>query len=316
MKTNKSSYGTPQEILYTVCLTAWNLCSQNLQKFSGLKALYTKAFITTAVKAVQAAKQLPDSRQTIASRKEARINLVSATGQVRRNWQVLKVYITKAFEESMVKAKLDAAGAALYARASVDNWSAVRSLIDTANVFMANNLADLTANGNMPADFQTTFKTDGDACIDLSVIYSKVNMEKEVATSIKLDANNAIYASLMEMLKDGQQIFKDDAIMKRQFTFNYLVSMYRGEGSASLRGRVMNSLQMPVEGAVILSQDEKYVATTDSKGNYRINRIAAGTYTFTISCPGYNPLVQVITFVAATASKGDFELTGVLSKAA
>jgi hypothetical protein len=316
MKKFEKKYSTPQEILYTVCFAAWNLCSQNLQKFSNLKALYTKAFIAALVKKVQAAKQLPESRQTIADCKEARINLTASTSKVRGNWQLLKVYITKAFEESMVKTKLDAAGAALYPRASVDNWSAVRSLINTANNFIAGNLDALMANENMPADFQTSFKADGDSCIALSVIYAKVNMEKQMATNIKVDANNAIYASVIEMLKDGQQIFKDDAIMKRQFTFNYLVSMHRGEGSASLKGRIVNSLNMPVEGAVILSQDQKYTATTNNKGRYRINRIAAGTYTFTVSCPGYNPLVQTITFAAATASKGDFELTNVMKKVA
>ena len=316
IKIKKNSYSIPQEILYTVCLVAWNLCSQNLQKFSNLKSFYTKAFIAAAVKAVQVAKQLPESRQTIADCKEARINLQKATSKVRANWQLLKVYITKAFEESMVKTKLDAAGAALYPRASVDNWSAVRSLIDAANNFIAANLDALMANGNMPADFQTTFKVDGDSCIALSAIYGKVNMEKQMATSTKQNANNAIYANVIEMLKDGQQIFKNDEIMKRQFTFSYLVSMHRGEGSASLKGRIVNSLNQPVAGAVILSQDQKYTGTTNSKGHYRINRIAAGTYTFTITCAGYNPVVQTITFAAATASKGDFEMISVMKKVA
>jgi hypothetical protein len=316
MKSLKNLYGIPQEILYTVCIAAWNLCKGNLAKFTALKALYTEAFVTDSLNAVHAAKDLPDIRQTLAARKEARINLVAATRQVRANWQLLKVYITKAFDASMVKAKLDAAGAGLYNKASVDNWSAVRSLIDAANTFIANNLEALTASDNMPADFQTAFKAAGDNCIDLSVIFAQIDVEKEMATTQKLDANNAIYAAVIEMLKDGQQIFKDDAAMKRQFTFNYLVSMHRGNGSASLKGTIINSLKMPVQGAVIVSQDQKYLATTNSKGFYRINRIAAGTYTFTITCPGYNPLETLITFAPATASKGDFELTNALAKVA
>jgi hypothetical protein len=316
MKSINNTYGASQEILYTVCLDAWNLCSQNLQKFSSLKAYYTPAFITSAVQAVQAAKQLPEIRQTIAGRKEVRINLVNTTRQVLSNWQVLKVYITKAFEESLVKTELEAAGAALYARASLNNWSAVRSLVDTANVFIAGNLAKLMANGNMPADFQATFKATGDACIDLSVIYSNANMEKEMATSIKVGANNAIFASVMKMLKDGQQIFRDDATMKRQFTFNYLVKMHRGEGSASLKGYIVNSLNQPVAGAVILSQDQKYTGATDEKGYYRISRIAGGTYTFTITCPGYIPIVQTITFAADTATRANFEMIDALKKVA
>jgi len=316
MKTFKKNYGIPQEILYTICVAAWKLCSQNMAKFRALKAFYTDAFIADAVQAIQNAKKLPESRETISAKKEARINLIRATRLVMANWQVLKVYITKAYDDKIVKTKLLAAGASLYPKASMDNWTAVRSLIETANTFIANNLDSLTANENMPADFQATFKAAGDSCIALSVIFAHINMEKEMATSIKTKANNAIYASLMEMLKDGQQIYKDNAEMKKQFTFRYLISKHRGERPASLKGRIVNDLKMPVAGAVIASQDQKYTAATDSKGLYHINRIAAGTYTFTITCFGYDPIVQSITFTAGTASRGDFEMTAILKKIA
>lgn len=216
----------------------------------------------------------------------------------------------------MVKTKLIAAGSSVFRKASVDNWTAVRSLIDTANTFIANNLDSLMASENMPADFQTTFKAAGDNCIALSVIFAHINMEKEIATSIKTKANNGVYARMIEMLKDGQQIFKDNAEMKKQFTFRYLVSKQRGEHPARLRGRIVNTLNIPVEGAVIMSQDERYTATTDSKGQYHIRRIAAGTYTFTISCAGYETIVAAITCTAGIASRGDFEMTGILKKVA
>ncbi len=316
MKPNKKMYSIPQQVLYTVCVAAWKLCGLNLLNFSTLKAFYTEAFVASALQAVEDAKQLPESLETIGARKEARINLMNATRKVLRNWQVLKVYITKAFDENLVKTKLQVAGASLFPLASVDNWTAVKNLIDATNAFIANNLDLLVANDNMPADFQNTFKTAGDSCSAAYVIYAHVNMEKETATSIKLDANNFIYTSVMEMLKDGQQIFNEDPIMKKKFTFSYLVSMNRGERPASLRGKIVNNLNIPVAGAVITSQDLKYTATTDSKGQYHINRIAAGTYTFTITCSGYNPLVEIITFAAGTASKGYFELTTVLKKVA
>ena len=316
MKSIKNLYSIPQEILYFVCFAAWKLCSDNLSKFSALKAIYTEAFVTAAVQVVQDARDLPTSRRAIIAKKKARINLITSTRQVRKNWQVLKVYITNAFEEKFVRNALEAAGSEWYGKASFDNWSAVRSLIDAANQFIASNLTELTANGNMPADFQTIFQTDGIACIDLSVVYAEASMTQEKATSVKVEANNTIYASVIKMLKDGQQIFTDDVLMKKQFTFSYLVSLYRGEGSASLKGRIVNNLNMPVEGAVIVSLDQKYTATTNDKGIYQINRIAAGTYTFTITCAGYNPLVQIITFAAGTASKGDFELVPAMMKVA
>jgi hypothetical protein len=316
MKRTKSNNGVPQEILYSVCLAAWNLCSQNLAKFTALKAFYTEAFIDQALAAVQAAKDLPQIVQTLAYRKEARINLVNATKQVQANWQLLKLYINKAFAEDIVRARLDGAGAAFYVKASADNWSAVRSLIDTANAFIANNLGDLMANDNMPADFQTKFQADGNSCIELSVSHARLNIEKEMATNRKVEANNTIYASTIEMLKDGQQIFKDNAAAQKQFTFSYLVSIYRGERSASLKGYVVNYLGLPIEGASVVSADQKYAAITDDKGYYCITRIAEGAYTFSVTCTGYVPQMQQITFTAGTASRSNFELTNKMKQVA
>jgi len=59
-----------------------------------------------------------------------------------------------------------------------------------------------------------------------------------------------------------------------------------------------------------------YKATTNKKGYYKISRIAEGTYTFTISCPGYAPVDQSITFTAGVKSKADATLINTMKKAA
>jgi hypothetical protein len=316
MKTLTRMYGIPQVILYPICVAAWNLCSQYLQKFTALKAFYTEAFVTDALQAVQDAKQLPTSTQTVAFCKAARINLSAATRQVLANWKVLKGYIIIAFDENIVKSMLEAAGSAYYPKASVDNWGAVTNLIDEANVFITNHLEELTANNNMPPEFQTTFKTVSDNCIELSSIYFTASREKQRTTSQKVDANNAIYMSLMDMLKDGQLIFQDDPATKKMFIYSHLVSIYKKDHSSSLKGYIVDELGRPIENVSVLSLDEKYGAVTNSKGYYKISRVEAGTYTFNITCPGYEPISQSITFVTGTASKGDFAMTAVLEKVA
>ena len=316
MKEQQSNYGTSQEVLYSACLAAWNLCSTNLPLFTNLKAFYTPAYVSDAIQVINNAQMMPDARETVASRKEARITLQNAARGVFGNWQLLKVYITNAFAPDMVTTKLEAAGASLYYKAVSYNWSAVRSLIDAANTFIAGNLATLTANQNMPVTFQAKFQDDGATCTGLSVAYAQVSMGREMATSAKIDANNDVYAAAMSMLRDGQQIFKDDAAARRQFVFNYLISQYRGEGSASLKGYIFNSLNLPLAGAAVLSADGKYGAVTDEKGYYRITRIASGTYNFNISCEGYVPAAQEITFVAGTGSKGDFTLANEMKNTA
>jgi len=306
MKEKNKRYNVPQEILYSVCLSAWNVCSENIEKFAGFKGYYTKTFIAEAVESVEKARELPGICQNKAGRKEARIHLKGAARQVMDNWQLLKLYITKAFDKDMVNTMLEEAGASFYNKAALYNWSAVRSLADTADTFIRDNMEALTANNNMPEGFQTKYAADGDKCIELSREFGRINMDKEMATQLKIEANNAIYAGAIEMLKDGQQIFRYDTAIKKQFIFNYLVSVHRGEGSASLRGYITDELNLPVEGVTIISQNQKYTATTDSKGYYRISRIAQGTYTFHITRPGYQSIEQAITFSAGTAGKGDF----------
>ena len=299
-------YNIPQEILYSVCLTAWNLCNENREKFAKMKGFYTEAFIANAIASVENAKELPCLTQTNAGRKVARIRLAKAARQVMDNWQVLKLYATSAFDKSMISVVLEQAGSTFYKKASLYNWSAVRTMIDEANIFIRNNKEALTANNNMPEDFQTQFAADGDKCLQLSMEFFSLNLEKEKTTYLKIAANNAIYERTIAMLKDGQRIFSDDAVNKRQFVFNYLVSFQRGQGTASLKGYITDQLNLPVEGVIVISENEKYSATTDSRGYYQISRMAHGSYLFHFRKPGYQSIEQPITLTEGTSAKGDF----------
>ena len=271
-----------------------------------LKGYYTEAFIAGAKESVQEARDLPGIYQTRSGRREARINLKTAARRVLDNWQLLKLYVTRAYDKEMVNTKLAQAGASLYNKASLSNWSAVRSLAFTADTFIRDNMEALMANNNMPESFPARCAADGDKLNELSMQFGRITMDKEMATQLKIDANDAIYESVIEMLKDGQQIFRYDAGIKKQFIFNYLVSLHRGEGSASLKGYITDELNLPVEGVIIISENEKYIATTDSKGYYRIPRIAEGTYAFNITRPGYQSIEKAIAFNAGTAVNADF----------
>ena len=116
------------------------------------------------------------------------------------------------------------------------------------------------------------------------------------------------FMQVIEMQKDGQQLYKADAVIKKQFTFSKLVTVYLGDGSASFRGHVVINLIQPVQGVSRISADQKYFTTTDAKGQYRIARITEGTDIFTFSSPGYMAVEQVICFILVTASKADIDL--------
>jgi len=315
MNTFKKFSNCPQEVLYLVCMAGWNLCAEFLSNFTAFRAVYTPAFISDAIQAVQNAKALTPSRKTMGDRKLARIACANAAKLIQTDWQRLKAYISNAFPKDQVKARLEVAGASLYKKVTDNNWSAVHSLIDAANNFIADNLDALTANGNMPVDFQAGFLADGNSFIEISAIFFQANIEKKQFTAQKLDANNAIYESLITMLKDGQQIFSEDKSAREQFVFEQLKASYKG-GSASLVGYATNGNMQPVEGAVITSSDARYTDVTNKKGYYRISRIAEGTYNFTLTCPGYAPVDFSVTFIAGKKRTADVTLVNVMKKAA
>ena len=315
MKTDKSIFGTSASTLFKICNAAWGFCSDNLSDFTELKAIYTPEFVASALAAVQQAKDLPDSRTTIGERTTARKNLVKATDQVTANWRQLKIYIINAYDKDMTPVKLEMAGASLYQKAAYDNWNSVSQLINAANVFITNNLDALTANSNMPETFPQTFSTAGVSCSELSEFFSNMAVMKEQATGNRIEALNALYQSLMLMLRDGQHIFYNDKILRKQFVFAYLKSVYGDVRSANISGLITDASNLPVEGAVVAARDFQYIATTGSNGRYRM-RMAEGTYTITVSYPGYTPVEQVVTLSAGLGIRLNFELVNAMKKVA
>ncbi len=309
-------YGCTKELLYTICLACWNSCSNYQTVFAAFKALYTPEFIADALQNVKDAQALPDSRQAIAARAAARINLIEAADAVKVNWQKLKAYITQAYSKEVAPAMLEGAGASLYKKVSGDNWSAIRSLIDAANSFMSQNLSALTDNENMPASFPEVFQSAGGDFLELSVTYFNIDNAKKMAVTQKTDANNAIYESVISMCKDGQQIFKEDVAIKNLFVFEQQLAIRKGAGSASLSGYIKNDAQLPVIGALIASNELGYQAFTNDKGYFSIKRLVAGDYTISVSFPGYSPVEQQVSLTAGVGSKMNLILANAMKKVA
>ena len=312
----KKIYSCTQELLYTISTACWNSCSNYQTDFAAFKALYTPAFIAAAIQQVKDAQALPDSRQAIATRRAARLDLIEASDAVKNNWQMLKVYITQAYSKEAAPAMLEGAGASLYRKASANNWSAVRSLIDAANSFIAQNLSTLTDDANMPETFPAIFQTDGDDFVNRSATYFDIDNAKKMAVTQKIDANNAIYESVISMLKDGQQIFKNNVAVKNLFVFDQQLATHKGAGAASLSGIIRNDSQLPVMGALITSAELGYEATTNSKGHFSMKRMVAGDYTITVTFPGYVPVQQQVSLTTGVASKLNITLASAMKMVA
>ena len=125
--------------------------------------------------------------------------------------------------EPFATTTIKAAGSCYYEKAANNSWSNMQSLVNTGVNFIGLNAERLLANNTTPATFLTAFASDAQRFIDLMVRYYEIESDNCVAASIKVDANNAVYAELIKMLNDAKLIFKKDAALKRQFIFNTLV---------------------------------------------------------------------------------------------
>ncbi len=188
--------------------------------------------------------------------------------------------------------------------------------IDAANSFITQNLNDLTDNANMPETFPGVFQSAGENFVNLSITYFEIDNAKKMVVTQKIEANNAIYESVISMLKDGQQIFKDDVAIKNLFVFDQQLATRKGAGSASLSGYIRNDIQMPVIGALITSNELGYQAFTNSKGYFSMKRMVAGNYTITVSFPGYVPVEQQVSLTAGVGSKLSLTLANAMKKVA
>jgi hypothetical protein len=310
MKDVNRAYSCPMPVLYSLNRTAWNLCHENLADFAILKAKYTEQYIADALTAVDDAEKMKNLQNRDAGQKKNRIELGESAKQVCFNWQLLKRYMADAFAPSVQQAELQAAGAGYYFNAAAKNWTAVKSLILAANSFMHDNGSALTANDNMPASFVAKFRADGDRFIQLDTKRMEAANKNSLTTKDKVSANNAIYKSLIDMFADAQRVFTNNAPLRSQFTFGYMVNQVSGSGIGSIRGLISSSINgKAVDGVTITAIDEKYSAITNDKGRYNITRVAAGTYTFVFEKPGYESATQDVVVKPGTAATFDVVLT-------
>jgi hypothetical protein len=310
MKDQNRAYTCPIPVLYTVTRTAWGLCRENVAAFAVLKPKYTEQYIADALTAIDDAEKMKNSGSRDASEKKARIELEESATQVCINWQLLKRYMADAFAPSMQQAELQAAGSAYYPNAAKKNWTAVKGLILVSNSFIHDNLAALTANDNMPALFAAKFRVDGDHFMQVATKRMDTVNKNSLVAKDKVNANNAVYRSFMEMSADAQRVFVNNVPLRNQFTFSYLVTKVSGNGIGSIRGVISSSFNGKAVGDVTVTGiDEKYSAITNGKGRYNITRVAAGTYTFVFEKPGYDSVTQDVVVKPGTIATFDVVLT-------
>ena len=302
--------------LYAVLLLAWSHCQDNVSAFAAAYPFYTKKYINDAIAAVTKAQNQQNNDQRNANSSTERQALINAADQCLVNWQLLKTYIMNGYDEPVTDINLKNAGAAYYIKAAKYNWSAMRVLLKMAGDFLANNGADLVERQIMSADFADKFASDAADFSQKNTDFQNAVVAKRKARKDKTSNDSEIYTLGIGMMRDGQRIFVNTPQVQEQFIFARLLAIVKGNKQGKLSGYVYDANQLPVAGAVITSKDQQYTATTNLKGRYSIGRIAAGDYTFSVTCPGYAPVEQSITLSAGTASRLSFTIQNIMKKVA
>ncbi|MBI1225856.1 MAG: hypothetical protein GC192_11520 [Bacteroidetes bacterium] len=296
MVKTKIGFRGKQQNLYTLSRKAWGYCLDNITAISKAKKLYTPSFIADQVAKVDVAEAIPDYYARKELTVESRQQMTEAALAITNDWQLLKGYITDAYDKSVLKSKLEAAGQPYYKEATNENWDSVASLINSAKLFMQANATALSANDNMPDTFPGEFETLATAFTNLRNIYFNKEDSKENLNSAKEEADAAILKTLMPMLRLSQRVFKNDPEKRSLFVYDSLLKQVRGNQAAGLKGVITAvETKLPLENvnikAVSISEDAAtYTATTDSKGGFDMN-MASGVYDVEVSSPGYQTLI-------------------------
>jgi len=286
-------YTCSQSELYTIARVGWNSCRQHLVDFADFKARYTDLYIDNRIAEMAAAQNLPDFQARNDASESQRVLLTELTRTILDQWQRLKRYIADAFPRSLQKTKLEAAGSTHYAKAANYNWDSVESLLVSATNFVNDNLATLTANENMPPNFQTkfnTYRTDFEAA---HTTFIDSEETARIGRETKIVANNNVHRWLMNMFLDGQEIFKRQDAIKAQFVFDRVLQLASGSGSQGIKGYVTQSgSDIPIADVLITILQNGRTITTDSNGRYEMIQIANGTYNLSFEKTGYVTLLQ------------------------
>ena len=281
-------YSCSQPELYLVCRKAWQLCNDNLSAFTAYKPKYSAAFITQNMTSVNDVDVMDDSKARYARSQNLRVDLVDKKDDVLDLYQLLKGYIEDAYRADKINTMIQAAGQQYYTKASSCNWASVTALLSSMAPFVTNNLADLTANDNMPTDFSTRIQTVKTEFEDLYKNWSDADAAASSETDAKITANNAIYNNMKTMLSDAQKVFRKDDVLLEKFTLTDLMSQVRGTRPSGLNGKVINSGNLKgLENAQVSIPALDKMVKTDANGQFQFGVLPVGKYTVEIEADGF-----------------------------
>lgn len=304
-----ANYGSSQSVFAILVTTVLDSVQEFLLLFTPYSPRYIQSWIDDRRAELLIAEGLPDEYERTAASEILRVTLAAQNATFCGFWQRLKRYISKAYTGAILEIQLESAGQAYYRAASNENWAKTKKMHVSSKNFMTSNLAALTANDNMPPTFPAEMNAAA-ALFNITLpLYESSKEAIGVATEAKVRAFNNLHDLIMEVMLDGQVIFKDDEPKRTQFIYGDVLSRISGHGLAGIRGTIFSDADLqPIEDAVVTLTiiineiATTYTATSDAEGKYVINS-PSGDYKLQVTCPGYVPsAIKDVTVIVGTVS--------------
>lgn len=286
METVTPLYPKTEGVLYSIVGMVCQSCINNLALFTQFKGKYNIDFINSILKASNEAQLMPNNKSRQAIKKNKRTDLVALNMGLCGNMLTLLKYIDESFDAGVADNMKQLAGASYYLKATRLNWEASTTMFGMAENFM-NTYAKELAAGGLPDGFADDFATNADQFADALKGFLTYKNTAEEGTVAKVTANNALYTRLQAVMEDGKYIFRNDAALQKQFSYNALMKKAAGPGKTGCR-IVLQATQslLPITTATIYLQPGNHKLISENKGIYK-SELPAGIYSFVITDPQF-----------------------------
>lgn len=283
------NFPTSQTTLYIILRLMWQNCLTNISTFGAFKAKYKPAFVAARLAEIDEAEALPNEEMRALPHKEKRSALLKAGKTGCSQWQSLKLYIDDAFENP--ETYYNAAGYLNYEAASNNNWPSLNELLKMGSQFIADNLAALQANENMPDTFQDSFDDTKDQVKKLTDEFTKAKSDEHLATDEKNKKNNSVYSQAISMGADGQHLFEDDEEMRKLFSFEAMREIVSPPGASEVTVTVYaetDGVKTTMKGADVSIEGTDKSGVTDDDGKVTLSKLPDGDVKIKITADGFN----------------------------
>lgn len=311
------NFGCSEKDLYTIISIGWTSFLSFLASFTAFKTTYTATYGNDQLAALAAARLLPDEAARDEVHKSLRNELSQLAVIAINKWSDMSSYIRDAFPPDQYEDKRNAAGHGYFVDALKFDWDATNRLLDRGLSFLTDNNVALTAAG-MPPAYVADYVLAKDAVAAKYLQFTEAEEESKRLTDVKTVINNDMYLALTNMFEDGKKIFRDNASVREQFTFDIILGLINGGSptpSTGMKfyGSVTDSFGNPVVSAIIRATNaEGSIETTTGIGGFYslpvTNLTEPVNATLSAEFPGLATQLRPVTAVAGVNQEQNFQL--------